>query len=552
MPRRSSSCQPVTVYRLDGGKELTGYLVSTMDGVVHHEPVMVGEVEGHLVVGTRRTAGPVWAEQLRSLTGYRADLPGQQPYAVLLVPLGEWTFALTFGSGHHLIEDEFVDRGFGLSFGIRRLNAERLSSIASAALDVSARSTLTSFPSGGALGAFRLEPFGELVTRVAGAANLDGLTYGRETGRRHQVRAADSLHVPLPSEAGALLADLVTLTGIVDEADEHSALRFMAQTRRLEKNHPAVPELEARLAVALGGDATAGALGLAWPSTALDEIDAAGSFKVGRLGSDGPFVFTPDDDLGVFTGRFAEIAEARRITVLRTAHVGICADEAGTATVRTPISLRKWFAFETVINRVTYCYHQGDWYRIGEGFVDQIRGQVAELLSHRADLEFPTWVPSGQPDDENRYCQRVAERPGYLCLDRSFASTPFHRTFELCDLVGPDDQLVHVKWLGRATAASHLYVQASTAAWSLRNEPEALRQLQEKVQDAEPGRTLTGPSAIVLAIAGRAWDVDKLFTMSQIGLLHLDREARYLRTNLQFAEIPFVRKKNAKRARKAA
>jgi uncharacterized protein (TIGR04141 family) len=161
-------------------------------------------------------------------------------------------------------------------------------------------------------------------------------------------------------------------------------------------------------------------------------------------------------------------------------------------------------------------------------------------------------VPTGKQDDEHRYCELVAEQAGYVCLDQDFAKTTFHRKLELGDLLGPEDQLIHVKWLERATAASHLFVQASSASWSLRAEPEALEQLRAKVGAADPGREFTAPSALVLAVAGRPWTVKKLFTLSQIGLLRLNAEARFLGTRLEFAEIPYVDKKTARELRDEA
>jgi uncharacterized protein (TIGR04141 family) len=61
--------------------------------------------------------------------------------------------------------------------------------------------------------------------------------------------------------------------------------------------------------------------------------------------------------------------------------VSLCADTVGFDDFGAVTSLRKWFAFETTVDRVRYCCHQGDWNRIGEGFVEQIRAQIAELLN---------------------------------------------------------------------------------------------------------------------------------------------------------------------------
>ena len=190
------------------------------------------------------------------------------------------------------------------------------------------------------------------------------------------------------------------------------------------------------------------------------------------------------------------------------------------------------------------CYHQCSWFRIGEGFVEHIREQVADVLSSRSDLALPLWTPTGRHDDEHRYCQQVAAtQAGYVCLDSNLASTPFHPRFELCDCLGPRGELIFIKWLGRATALSHLCTQAAVSADALREEPEAMIQLAGKVKAIDPQRTISEPSCVVLAAAGREWTVDQIFTLSQIGLLRLHRTLRRLQIRLAFANIPYVPKK---------
>ncbi len=526
----SRSFNPTSLYRMTGGRDLSDYVVAA--GFDTDTTVHLDGIAGRLVTGALRSDRPKWADQVTSLTGGPAELPGVHPFAVLLVPLDSWTYALTWGSGHLLLEDEFVEQGFGLLFGIRRLNSERLGLVASAALDASARTTQTSYPGGSDLSGFRLEPYGELVTRMAGSADLHGLTYGKS----YRIKVGDALWAPFPTTARELLADLRAVGAVVDQPDEHSALRFVAQVRRLTSAEPHLPELNRRLAEALGGDDHHGPLGLAWPTEMVNEVEQAGEFKIKGLGAaaeiDGSI------ELADFTDRFAEIPVDERIDVLRKAKVS-----AGEETARGVVAA-KWFAFETSIDHVRYCYLQGKWFKIGENYVGQIHDQVAALLARRANLTFPVWRPTRQSDDEHKFCQQIAAQPGYLCLDKNFATTPLHPRFELCDVLGPDDELVHVKWLGRAQAASHLFIQAQVSADALRDEPEAMLQLVGKIRAADPDRTLTDvPDTVVLAGAGRPWNVANLFTLSQIALLRLDRTLRGQRMTLKFADIPFVPKR---------
>ncbi|WP_250645175.1 TIGR04141 family sporadically distributed protein [Amycolatopsis sp. BJA-103] len=191
----------MSVYRLDGGLDLAQYLLSVSSEEIRvNETVDVGGIESRFVAGLLRSENPSWADHAASLTGIDIDLPGDQPFGVLLVPLDPRVFALTWGAGHLLIDDELMEPGFGLLFGIRRLDAAHLGLVASKALDVSARATQTSYPGGSDLAGFKIEPFGELINRLAGAADLSGLTYGSETGKLYRIRVGNALWAPLARE----------------------------------------------------------------------------------------------------------------------------------------------------------------------------------------------------------------------------------------------------------------------------------------------------------------------------------------------------------------
>ncbi|EHR51644.1 hypothetical protein SacmaDRAFT_3423 [Saccharomonospora marina XMU15] len=537
-------CHPVSLYRLDGFLDLEDYLLSAAsEDVLIDETIRLSEITCRVIAGVRHADKPTWATHLQSLTSLTMELPSKTPFAVLLVPLADHTYALTWGGGHHLLDDLLIHDGFGMLFGIRRLDSARLRTVARSALDATARLTQTSFPGGSDLGGFGLEPHGETVTRISGRADLTGLTYERLTGRPYTIKASSALYAPLAEDPEALLSDLRAIENVVAEPDDDSDLRILSQTRPLSKHHPMIPELERRLAAALSGDSTAGVIGTAWPADAIREIEGATSFKVVRLGPGQDFAVETTLDLDEIIDRFAALPERSRLDILGSARMVACEGLDGQDEYGRQVPLRKWLVFETTIDHVRYCHSQGKWFRIGEGYVTQIRDQVAALLRQRSDLTFPHWVPSGEKDDEHRYCELVAKQPGYLCLDRNFARTPMHPKFELCDIVGPNGELAHVKWLGRAAAASHLFTQAAVSAEAIRHEPDAaLTELDNKVRALDPTRTNAEPSTIVLAVAGRTWDVDELFTLSQIGLLKLNSIMRTLRIRLEFADIPYTPK----------
>jgi uncharacterized protein (TIGR04141 family) len=115
---------------------------------------------------------------------------------------------------------------------------------------------------------------------------------------------------------------------------------------------------------------------------------------------------------------------------------------------------------------------------------------------------------------------------------------------EICDLLGPHDELIHVKWLRSAASASHLFEQTRLAVASAREEPHhVLSGLRDKVSKATGClRTVPKiPNTVVLAAGGRSWTADGLFTMSKVGLLQLARDVHGMGSTLRFLDLPHQR-----------
>jgi uncharacterized protein (TIGR04141 family) len=535
----------MTAYRFAYGLPLKDY-VKQSDGltVEYDGQITISGVKSHLIAGVRAIDAPAWGKHVHRISGRDMDLSSTTPFAIILVPVGDWVMAVAFGSGRYLLDGLWMDEGFGLLFAIRRLDPTKLRTVSSNLLDISARSSQISFPSGSTVPGFRLEPAGELVTGIAGKANMDGLTYHEATdGKQYQIRAGNSLSIQIGNSPDTFLADLEAICRIVEESDENSPLRFIAQVRPLNENDPLIPRLEGRLAVALGGDDRFGPLGLCWPTAAARAMDEANSYRTNDVGGFGPIELDADLDIAAITERFDLIPVPARVSELKVCRLIPCADAYGEELLTRPISMDRWIAFETTIDEHTYCLHQGRWYELGRAAVERVREQVAELVANKSDLEFPLWTPTGKQEDEHLYCEQVARQEGYLCLDKSFARTPMHPRFELADVIGPRDEVVHIKWLARATAASHLFTQARVSTWSQRMEPEALVQLDAKVHLLDNSRRVTErPRVVVLAIGGRRWDVKQLFTLSMVDLLRLNEDLHHHGIELQFADIPFVPK----------
>lgn len=146
-------------------------------------------------------------------------------------------------------------------------------------------------------------------------------------------------------------------------------------------------------------------------------------------------------------------------------------------------------------------------------------------------LDLPTWDLRKDPREEQYNAHVPDVRPGYVCLDQKKVRGPLHtgNGVEVCDLLGPDNELVHVKRAEGSKPLSHLFWQGLVSAQALISSPEARARFVERVQGERNGRALPPdfiPKKVVFAIllkTGEQLTPDTLFPFSQVTLAHTAR-----------------------------
>jgi uncharacterized protein (TIGR04141 family) len=117
----------------------------------------------------------------------------------------------------------------------------------------------------------------------------------------------------------------------------------------------------------------------------------------------------------------------------------------------------------------TNIFFCGMWYQIDNQFINRVN-TVLNLIEI-SDLVFPpveTWSEDGENkiEAEGDYNIKFAESSGYYLLDKKLIkSTKATTTIELCDVLTPNKQFIHVKHRkGGSAGLSHLFAQGSVAA----------------------------------------------------------------------------------------
>ena len=181
-----------------------------------------------------------------------------------------------------------------------------------------------------------------------------------------------------------------------------------------------------------------------------------------------------------------------------------------------------------------------------------LRARIArgyqQALPATPSLYLPPWyLPKGRTEyDYNS--DAAVRRKGYLCLDRnaSVRDPPGARSsLEICDLLGPGNELIHEKRARGSAPLSHLFSQGLISAQSLVVGPPSVREcFVATVATLPHGRTLPAdfkPGKVVYAILlenGRQLTPDTLFPFSQATLAHAARILGTYGIDVEVAAIP--------------
>lgn len=478
-------------------------------------PCRVGDREALLVHGHMETPRAAWANRVQALTAVSFTASNQNAAAVLIIKGEDSTaWGISYGMGHHLLDQARVDPGFGQRIAIRVADPDQLNSLTSKTLDRRAKVGRSSIPSGSQLRGFGLADFGELVTRVVATAELSGLTIRKS----FKVRGADALNLPLAHTPDDLLADLQAVEQALKKPPPPQ-LQVLEQLVALKKNSPVADALDAKLEKALLDPNST--VSVAWPHEGINDNCAPAAYRVKGRGPAIPYEGVPS----VETLR-AAVNPDNVLESLKRNKIQLFSDPDGETVISSDIPLRKWVAFETPLDDRRYFLHDGQWYLMDEDYAKQLRVRVREIFDRSWGTALPPWEnKDGKKVEEKKYNDDAAAAIGGLNLDRQLIRTTQNKHgFEASDILAPDGTMVHVKKADASAPLSHLFAQGHNSAHSLMYDNEARGKFRELIaaKGGDPDSVPSKPPAVVFAIAryeGEPFDPESLYSFSQVTLV---------------------------------
>jgi uncharacterized protein (TIGR04141 family) len=468
-----------------------------------------------------------WCADARITTGLPVSFTDQRSGAVLLLAVDGQVYGITYGAGRWLLRDDCKDQRFGLRYAIRHLDPKHVNRLVQRFPASHGRQDSVLVPGGLPIWCYGLEAYAGIVGHLGGELKTTDLTSGIGGRRVVRIDGAAGLNIRLGVEPAAHIGDIRAIAAVCRDRAPDPALEPIENIVPIGTGTLA-DDLDSDLDELLGWPENLAAeyLSPVVPAAMLDAFFASQSLVI-RIGS------TPIQadqlDLEDILRRTRNQRDGKRLAALRSGHVYLFADPDADEPLGSSRAIN-WLEATLTRGSRRFFLADGKWYEIGTTYIDSIRRQVKDLISAAPSPDLPAWDPAR---DERRYNKHVQDvRVGYVNLDRNLVRAGLHKDtgFEACDLLGPDNELIHIKRARGSAPLSHLFSQALVSMQTLANNADARADFIAKVRDHPKGRTLPAgfqPKKVIFGILlkdGEQLGTDTLFPFSQVTLAHTARE----------------------------
>ncbi|WP_101789196.1 TIGR04141 family sporadically distributed protein [Nonomuraea indica] len=535
----------LTLYRLTGVEPTPYGMLNVLDLAkldeleVEPQELSLAGAPALWVAGHQEMPLASWCEDAAATTGLNVAFDERRSFGLLMIAVDGGVYAIGYGQGHWWIPDEHKDHGFGIRFAVRRLDPDHVQDVARRRIGARGRTDLTLIPGGMPIWALGIEEQAEVIRRMGGRSRDLKVTFSKADERPVRLEAGVGLSMRFGIWPEDLVADIREIARVCREDEPHPALEFVDHIRPIVDN-ALVTRLDTRLDELLGHPDTT-ELVCVVPTPCLPGYAQARRFEV-KIGTATQRVDELDVQLIRVRARLQ--APGARVTALRKGKIRMFRDAERTHEVGDAAAI-KWLEVVLTMGGRRYFLLDGEWYEIDPAYLEDKLNEIVPLFALHPSVELPTRY-AGQ--NEKEYNIDVAEMcDGFLCLDRALLKTKFFagNGFEACDLLGPGDTLVHVKFAEGASTLSHLFAQGVVATQALLHSDEALRRFKEKVAEVSQGRRQVPedfrPSKVVFAIhlkTGASLTPKTLFPLARVALANAARVLRTYGIEVEVVGIP--------------
>ena len=484
-------------------------------------PVQIGEEKAFLYVKKVAPKQPGWTKLFLSSPDFPKDAFGANSSigAALVYRCQKNTFILTFGSGHHLIKDDAIERDFGLRVTLNSVEPEKLRSLDKASYEANPLNSRTQSTKDVDIFELHIDSELELLYAVTGASKIE------EFGSQVTGRDAFTINVE---------TDLNGIPKILNKCIEK-------YSEKLPKNFAWVDNINRVKDVD----------DIEILNLELDDALKAGRIENFWLGE--PEIVDWEHQIGY---SFDLYSNTPRHVTLRIEHFidylkGKDLNLSVASLIANQVHInnssyqetKSWSVYRCLYAEITvgtenYILRNGTWFKVEPSFVKEIDRYLEDV--QKCAITFPQYAH----DREDDYNNHVASADkSFSLMDKKNTSIggPYDK-LEFCDLIKDDTNLVHVKYYRSSGTLSHLFAQGYVAAEAFASDMQFRENLNKKLPPSAKltdtkARPSTNKYKVVYAIATTKEIPKDLPFFSKVTLKNAAKTLRALDFGVELAQI---------------
>ncbi|MCU0092204.1 TIGR04141 family sporadically distributed protein [Pseudomonas koreensis] len=402
---------------------------------------------------------PPWTQLFTSRPEVPFDAFGNSSSvgAALCVTAHQNKFLLTFGTGFHLLQEEAIERDFGLRVTLNSVDPDKLRSLDKSSYDHNPLNSRTQSTKEVDIFDLHIDSDLEMLYAVTGISTV-GLFGSHVTGR-------DALTV-------ITSAELNELEKILEEALKRykqklpDSFEWVDNVNKVrDQDYIDILDLELER-ILCGSDFSC--LWLGEPEIVDWEEQIGYSF-----------------DLYARTERHAVLELSQLISYLNNKSLPISVESLKHTSIHINDSqyhaIKSWSAYKCLYAELKYGADQfilrsSTWYKVNSEFLTAIDSSLSSLETYKHC--FPIY----NEDREEDYNQALTSDPLFELLDKkNIKIGGAYDKLEFCDLVRDGKDLIHVKYYRSSSTLSHLFSQGCVSAEAFVRDAEFRKKLNSKL-----------------------------------------------------------------------
>ncbi|PHV40505.1 TIGR04141 family sporadically distributed protein [Janthinobacterium sp. BJB304] len=367
-------------------------------------------------------------------------------------------FVLTFGTGHHLLKQDSIERDFGLRVTLNSVDPDKLRSLDKASYENNPLNSRIQSSREVDIFQLRTDSELELVYAVTGVSEVP-IFGSHVTGR-------DALSL-------AVTANIDGLSEILEETLHRYQKKLPQQFDWIDNiNRIKDPEEIEILDIE------------------LDQVIEKGDLSSIYLGE--PEIVDWENQIGysfdlrAHTYRHPVLQLENLVEYITKKGLSFCVREIKSTLIHINNSdyqsSKSWSAYRCICAEILYAdryniLRNGIWYKVANDYVATLDKFLSENLK-----KYDVTMPDYNFNNEDDYNKEVAKNLDFHLMDRNLIKIggPSDKV-EFCDLIYKNKKWIHVKYYRSSATLSHLFSQGAVAAQAFIGEPEFRKKLSEKM-----------------------------------------------------------------------